>query len=774
MSIRVLLLLLLLPFLARCSYSGQDASLDMPDLDAGAYHAIAAQVFANETRSQTRLLTYWGEGEDFPSLGIGHFIWFPEGVDAPFDESFPTMIEYLRAQASSCVEEPAWLKRLDPFAAPWTSKQQFDAGQQSPEMRELRDWLEQTADLQAKYIVASFTRRWNELSLPVEQKRALTQVLQTLVNSSRGLYAVVDYYNFKGLGNNPRERYKGEGWGLVQVLSQVAAEANTSSESDLLARFSQAAADRLALRVKNSPTDRNESRWLEGWMRRVAAYKDAGLRVETSIKEFRVSPYLQAPAPTSMKLVWFSARPESGRVSVQPVGDVGASEVRVLDSEPELSCALSYHLLEYKAPGGSYDRPYRHVVQLDNLTPGKSYSYQVRQGSELIVGTFQTPERDPQSVRFIVYADSETEPESAAENVAWPDPDDATDLRTYPVDQRAAYEVNLELIENRKPNFVAIAGDLVESGGEQRDWDEFWRMNASLSRSVPLVAAAGNHEYFGGPGELGAYSDAAAHRAIGKFKTYFPSPTYYAMRYGPVLMIVLDTNAAGPAASVMDTNWFLNERGSGGPAPSWTLDSTQGQWLARTLKSAQENFEFIFVLFHHAPYSSGVHGLPPGVDQQQNFASGRPLRELTPLFMRYGVAAVFNGHDEHYEHSTISGQRLLNDGRQVDHTIHYFTVGIGGDGLRGPEPYAENPHSVFLAHIDAPEQSGDDGRLNAGGKHYGHLEVNLYRDENDRWRARFDPVYLFPSRRDDSSGYEFDRRIYDDVTIIEGAHGWQH
>ena len=43
-------------------------------------------------------LTHWNEGEDFPSLGIGHFIWFPEGVDAPFDEQFPALISYLRQQ----------------------------------------------------------------------------------------------------------------------------------------------------------------------------------------------------------------------------------------------------------------------------------------------------------------------------------------------------------------------------------------------------------------------------------------------------------------------------------------------------------------------------------------------------------------------------------------------------------------------------------------------------------------------------------------------------
>ena len=42
-------------------------------------------------------------------MGIGHFIWFPEGVDAPFDESFPTMLEYVKGQVDECAPLPAWL-----------------------------------------------------------------------------------------------------------------------------------------------------------------------------------------------------------------------------------------------------------------------------------------------------------------------------------------------------------------------------------------------------------------------------------------------------------------------------------------------------------------------------------------------------------------------------------------------------------------------------------------------------------------------------------------
>ena len=140
-----------------------------------------------------------------------------------------------------------------------------------------------------------------------------------------------------------------------------------------------------------------------------------------------------------------------------------------------------------------------------------------------------------------------------------------------------------------------------------------------------------------------------------------------------------------------------------------------------------------------------------------------PLRSLTPMFLRYGVTAVFNGHDENYEHSKVTGG-------QLDHTVHFFTIGIGGDGLRGPESDVENSQRVFLAHDDAAEKFDDNGILLDGGKHYGHLEVNLFADDSGDWQVRIEPVYVFPLMGEDGKVQSFERRIYDDVTIIEGVH----
>ena len=52
-----------------------------------------------------------------------------------------------------------------------------------------------------------------------------------------GVYALVDYVNFKGEGTAPAERYHGEGWGLLQVLDAMADRPDAD-----LAAFADAAA----------------------------------------------------------------------------------------------------------------------------------------------------------------------------------------------------------------------------------------------------------------------------------------------------------------------------------------------------------------------------------------------------------------------------------------------------------------------------------------------------------------------------------------------------
>jgi hypothetical protein len=421
--------------------------------------------------------------------------------------------------------------------------------------------------------------------------------------------------------------------------------------------------------------------------------------------------------------------------------------------------------------------PFIHEVQLADLEPGTSYYYQVSQDNDEAEGAFQTIPDEDASLRFIVYADSETEPESTGKHALWPGSDSSTLDRKYPVDQTTGYAQNLKVIQQRQPAFVAIAGDLVQSGGEQRDWDEFWMHNSELAATIFIVPALGNHDYFGGPGVLGKYATQDSERAVSKYKTYFDLPDngsgnedlverYYVLNHGAVTLIVLDGTDSQPHRSEFDTNWRLKGEGDGGFAPDWQSGSEQHRWLEKELRRAQINSRFTFVMFHGAPWTSGVHGRPPGEMPGHDVLSAQPLQALTPLFLSYGVDAVFSGHDEMYEHSIVSGFEVTTGGDKRAHDVHFYDIGIGGDGLRGPDERVMNPHRTFLAHDDAPEVYGQDGVLKDGGKHYGHIEVNIGRNPDGQWQAQLDAVYIFPLLDAAGRVLGFERRLYDDSYIF--------
>ena len=130
-------------------------------------------------------------------------------------------------------------------------------------------------------------------------------------------------------------------------------------------------------------------------------------------------------------------------------------------------------------------------------------------------------------------------------------------------------------------------------------------------------------------------------------------------------VVSLDLNNGRPNRSDRDTNWHLLGDGEGGKAPDWVPGSRQHRWLREALETARREAAFTFVMFHHCPYSSGPHARPPGEWPEGDDLSGVPLRELTPLFMEYGVDVLLTGHDEMLEHSVVDGEQLLAEIEQM-------------------------------------------------------------------------------------------------------------
>ena len=230
---------------------------------------IGQQIFQNECAGQFRCLVHWNDGEAFPSLGIGHFIWYPKDVDAGFVESFPTLIDYMAQRQRSI---PDWLRELKPFDAPWADKAAFEAVGNSPQVAELREFLAGTQGVQAEFIFrrAQVSIKSVVEAAPSSRQLAVSNHLAQLSQTPGGVYALVDYVNFKGEGLAASERYEGEGWGLLQVLQAMPAQ----SADPVLQQFREAADKVLTRRAELATQAREREQWLPGWRKRLNTYRE--------------------------------------------------------------------------------------------------------------------------------------------------------------------------------------------------------------------------------------------------------------------------------------------------------------------------------------------------------------------------------------------------------------------------------------------------------------------------------------------------------------------
>lgn len=225
---------------------------------------LGNRIWKNECAGTKEGLTSWNEGEDFASLGIGHFIWYPEHKKQTYQETFPSLLEFM---ATCGVSAPAW---LDPKAGcAWRNRKHFLLQKDSPKMEQLREFLYETRALQAIYMAKRLEEALPKMTAKLEltEKRRVEKVFYALAQTPKGLYALIDYLNFKGEGLALQERYRSTGWGLLQVLKRI--PENTIRPLD---DFVKAAKEVLAERVRNAPHEKQEQRWLKGWHARVQTY----------------------------------------------------------------------------------------------------------------------------------------------------------------------------------------------------------------------------------------------------------------------------------------------------------------------------------------------------------------------------------------------------------------------------------------------------------------------------------------------------------------------
>ncbi len=152
--------------------------------------------------------------------------------------------------------------------------------------------------------------------------------------------------------------------------------------------------------------------------------------------------------------------------------------------------------------------------------------------------------------------------------------------------------------------FYVMAGDLVNRGNERWDWDDFfWNARGIFDRRT-LVPAIGNHENQNGHPKL--YLDIFNLRENGPVS--IEPERAYSFHYSNAFFVILDSNLE-PADQ---TAWLESQ-----------LASTDATWK--------------FVVYHHPAYTS-----------KPNRDNPELRKEWTPLFDKYHVDMVLQGHDHAY------------------------------------------------------------------------------------------------------------------------------
>lgn len=248
---------------------------------------------------------------------------------------------------------------------------------------------------------------------------------------------------------------------------------------------------------------------------------------------------------------------------------------------------------------------------IDGLEPGRRYRYAVDSAGKTVEGEFATAPGPSSPFTFIIFGDTRS-------NVQ-------------------AHRRVVERIRREVPDFILSTGDLVDEGSRERQWQEFFEIERALLSENVLFPSLGNHD------RQGKGRTADNYRKFFALPENSPDPErYYAFTFGNARVLVLDSNAY-----------------------SFSL-TDQTAWIESQLQAAALDpaIDHIFVSMHHPPFSISLHG---GQDE---------LRERwTPLFEKYGVSAVFSGHDHVYSRAEHNG-------------VRYFVSGGGGAPLypRGRRP----------------------------------------------------------------------------------------
>ncbi|MFE1951237.1 purple acid phosphatase family protein [Streptomyces sp. NPDC059524] len=347
-------------------------------------------------------------------------------------------------------------------------------------------------------------------------------------------------------------------------------------------------------------------------------------------------------------------------VSWQVPAPVRDPYIRIGAHAGELSRKIPAEVRALYTPAGvgtSADHTQYYVhAKLTHLKPGRTYYYGVGHRGF-----------DPASPRFAGTIGTFTTAPARAEAFTF----------TAFGDQGVSYHAlaNDNLILAQGPSFHLHAGDIAyaDPSGQgkttdtfdARTWDQFLAQTETVAKSVPWMVSYGNHDMEAWYAPHGYGSQQARFAPPGNGPDPENLPGVYSFVHGNTAVISLDAN---------DVSWEI-------PANLGLSGGTQTTWFEGQLKkfrAAGSGIDFIVVFFHHCAYcTASAHASEGGV-----------RKEWVPLFDKYTVDLVINGHNHVYERSDVlKGDKVAKE-LPIGGTVYpetegvvYVTAGAAGKSL---------------------------------------------------------------------------------------------
>ena len=193
------------------------------------------------------------------------------------------------------------------------------------------------------------------------------------------------------------------------------------------------------------------------------------------------------------------------------------------------------------------------------------------------------------------------------------------------------------LAYQERPHFGILGGDLVDFGFNKDDWvDEFFAPSNQFMKHYPIYSVPGNHEH-----DAFLYYQYMAN----------PDPEYmYTFNYGNIQFFMIDTDR------------------------DVSPESKQYAWLEEQLANSKAHWKI--AMHHHPPYSSEENDYGD-INYEKSEEGDLEVRQLVPLYEKYGVDLVIFGHIHAYERTWP----IFKDRVNQEKGVIYLNMGGAGGGL---------------------------------------------------------------------------------------------